>query len=452
MYSKKNLKEFYDRLPGDTYIKGIKSWFIPRKYFHTSRLKKTVEKIQLSNQLILDVGCGSGIISSECINRGHRVVGFDLGRNFVKTCNQMFKTPKSFFIPGDAESIPFADNTFDVVICTEVIEHLLDPQKTISEFYRVLKPNGTLLLSTPKKSFFWKHMFKVWEAFRRKQLEAYHTSFYIHEMGELLIKNKFQIAKTENIFFNFSTLFTTRAFKDKKLSCDSISIIVPAYNEEKRIGNSLERLSSFFKNLETEHEIIVVDDGSSDKTAAVVKRWSGKYPAIKLHTIQHGGKGVALKKGFDLAKNDVIVFMDADCSSDPMEIPRFLLYLKNFDVVIGSRSFKRSILLLPPPFRRIVVGEVFNFIVSIIFQLGIYDTLCGFKIFRKKVIKDILPHLKIDSWETDIEILAKSKRMGYKIKEIPAVWTYKSGSKINVVKDSMKISIGLLKLFFILCS
>ncbi len=227
-----------------------------------------------------------------------------------------------------------------------------------------------------------------------------------------------------------------------------LSIVIPAYNEEKRLPKTLIEIDKYLKNQSYDYEIIVVSDGSKDRTADVVRELQSKIEHLKLiDNKENHGKGYVVRQGLLEAKGEARLFTDADNSTSIDQIEKMLPYFKQgFDVVIGSRDIKGAVLDPPQPLFRRFVGDVFNLMVQIIVGLwGIWDTQCGFKLFSAKCINDVLPKCRINRFAFDPEILIIAKKMGYKIKEVPVVWKNDLESKVKI-KSMFKMGLDLLKI------
>ncbi len=228
-----------------------------------------------------------------------------------------------------------------------------------------------------------------------------------------------------------------------------LSVIIPAYNEERRLPKTLEEIDKYLSKQSYDYEIIVVSDGSKDKTAEVVR---GRTSVIKnlrlIDNKKNQGKGYVVRQGMLEAKGDYRIFTDADNSTSIDQVEKMWLYFKEgYDIVIGSRDVKGAILDPPQSWlRKIVLGEGFKLCRKIIIGLwGIEDTQCGFKCFTKKVVENIFPRCKIDKFAFDPEILVIAKKLGYKIKEIPILWKNDPESKVKF-KSIIKIAFDLIKI------
>ena len=214
-----------------------------------------------------------------------------------------------------------------------------------------------------------------------------------------------------------------------------LSVVIPAYNEEKRLPRTLIEIDKYLRKWSKEYEIIVVNDGSKDGTSDVVRKLQSKIANLKLiDNKENQGKGYVVRQGLLSAQGEIRLFSDADNSTSIDHIEKMLPWFeRGFDIVIGSRDIKGAVLDPPQPFFRRFVGNIFNLMVQIIVGLwGIWDTQCGFKAFSEKAAKDILPRCKVDRWAFDPEILIIGKKLGYKIKEVPVRWANDPNSKVKL--------------------
>jgi dolichyl-phosphate beta-glucosyltransferase len=233
-----------------------------------------------------------------------------------------------------------------------------------------------------------------------------------------------------------------------------LSVIVPAYNEERRISKTLGKIDKYLSKQSYSYEIIVASDGSKDKTGEVVKGLMSKIKNLRLiDNKENHGKGYVVRQGLLEAKGDYRLFTDADNSTSIDQVEKMWpLFEKGYEVIIGSREIKGAVLDPPQPQIRRIVGAAFRFFTNIFTGLwAILDTQCGFKGFTKKAAEDILPKCVIDRFSFDPEILILAKKFGYKIKEIPVIWKNDLESKVkfkNMVKmgfDLIKIRMNLIK-------
>ena len=224
-----------------------------------------------------------------------------------------------------------------------------------------------------------------------------------------------------------------------------ISIVIPAYNEEKRIGRSIKQIVKYLDKKKYSYEVIVVDDGSIDKTIDVVKKAGNKYVKI-IKNKKNMGKGFSVKTGILNAKYPLVLFSDSDLATPIEELDKFMEYIKSYDIVIASRNLKESNIKVKQPVYRQLMGKTFPLLVNLIALGGFRDTQCGFKLFKTDAAKKIVSLQTFNRFSFDVEILFIAKKLGYKIKEAPVVWIDKEGSKVNPIKDSIKMLIDLFKI------
>ncbi len=235
-----------------------------------------------------------------------------------------------------------------------------------------------------------------------------------------------------------------------------LSAIIPAYNEEKNIKNTVERVYDFLIKTVGSFEVIIVDDGSRDSTASVIHTIQKKLPYITVVSLpKNRGKGYAVKTGVQHAQGEYILFLDADGSTPISELTKFLeAHGQGADIGIGSRYLARSAVTIKQPWQRVALGRFGNRLIQVMLLPGIKDTQCGFKTFRADVAKKIYSLQTIDRWGFDMEILALAKLLGYTIKEIPVSWHDTTNRKSRfrpfkdahrTLKDLVKIKCNLLK-------
>lgn len=219
-----------------------------------------------------------------------------------------------------------------------------------------------------------------------------------------------------------------------------LSVIIPAYKEAGRIGDTLKKIDEYLRSQKYTYEIIVINDGSPDKTAEEVSQVLPEIKNLRLiDNKKNRGKGFVTRQGMLEAKGEFRVFMDADNSTTINHIEKMWPeFDKGCEVVIGSRDIKGADIAVSQPWWRIMLGNIFNLIVQIVSGLrGIWDTQCGFKGFTAKSVEDIFPKCKIDRFAFDVEILVLAKKMGYEIKEVPVRWINDTTSTVgfkNMVK------------------
>lgn len=213
-----------------------------------------------------------------------------------------------------------------------------------------------------------------------------------------------------------------------------LSVIIPCYNEENRIGKTLEAIYAFLKEKSYTWEIIIVDNGSTDGTRNLVEEYAERIPSLRLIERRSHGKGWAVKQGMLEAKGEYRLFTDADNSTDITQLDKLLPWATHgADVVISSRKAEGAVITEKQPPLRVVLGKVFAFFVRMVVPIGdIKDTQNGFKLFSRQAAEKIFPHQTIFYWAFDVEVLALARIFGFKIKEVPIVWVNDDRSKMNL--------------------
>jgi len=212
-----------------------------------------------------------------------------------------------------------------------------------------------------------------------------------------------------------------------------LSLIIPAYNEEKLIGETLSKVVSFLDNKKFVWEIIVVDDGSIDKTSKIVE--SLKNPKVKLITLKKNqGKGAALKAGFLAAEGRLQIYSDADLSVDVETINPFMQKLEKFDVIIASRRVKGARIRKHQPWLRENMGRVFTFLTQLVTGSQVVDFTCGFKGFTKTAARNIFARSLISRWAYDAEIVYLAEKKDFKILEYPVSWVNRKDTRVRLNK------------------
>ncbi|KPJ57380.1 hypothetical protein AMJ49_01715 [Parcubacteria bacterium DG_74_2] len=230
-----------------------------------------------------------------------------------------------------------------------------------------------------------------------------------------------------------------------------LSVIIPAYNEERRLPKTLKEIEGYLSKQNYDYEIVVGNDGSKDKTAEVAKNLIPEIKNLRLiDNKENRGKGSVVRQGMLEAKGKYRLFTDADNSTSIDHIEKMWPeFEKGAEIVIGTRNpldAKRACQAFPQPWWRRILGDVFNILVQVICGLwGIWDTQCGFKCFTEKAARDIFPKCKIDRFAFDPEILVIAKKFGYKIKKIPVYWINDPESKVKF-KSMIKMGFDLIKI------
>lgn len=226
-----------------------------------------------------------------------------------------------------------------------------------------------------------------------------------------------------------------------------LSVVIPAYNEEARLPRTLDSVYKYLSNRGGSFEIIVVDDGSVDHTADAVETFAATRDNVRLISYApNQGKGHAVRTGMLAAVGDLILFNDADGASPIEEIEKLERSITGgADVAIGSRAKPDDTRHVEALTYRKYIGNTFNILVQSLILPGFHDTQCGFKMFKHKIAKDLFSVTTMNGYAFDVEILYVAKMRGYKIDEIPINWTNIDGSKVNVLTDSPKMLVELLK-------
>ncbi len=228
-----------------------------------------------------------------------------------------------------------------------------------------------------------------------------------------------------------------------------LSVVIPAYNEERRLPQTLARVCDYLAGQNYPSEVVVVDDGSRDQTAQVVEGFARNHGIVRLVRNDHRGKGYTVRTGMLSARGHIALFSDADLSTPIEDVEKLMPWFeRGYDIVIGSREgtgAKR----IREPFYRHIMGRVFNLVVQLLAVRGIQDTQCGFKAFRDDVAQDIFSRMQLYGATAqrvsngmvtafDVEALFIGRKSGYRIKEVPVQWRYGTETKVNPLKDSWR--------------
>jgi glycosyltransferase involved in cell wall biosynthesis len=219
------------------------------------------------------------------------------------------------------------------------------------------------------------------------------------------------------------------------------SIVIPAYNESQRIGATLEKVLAHIAERQWTAEVIVVNDGSRDDTAEVVRRFVRQNPVVRLvENPGNRGKGYSVRHGMMEARGDVQMFSDADLSSPIYEADKlFAAIAAGADVAIGSRWVDAALQVRRQPAMRQIMGRIFNLLLRLILGLKFEDTQCGFKAFTRRAAQAIFPRQRVERWGFDPELLFLASKAGLAIREVPVDWAHDDRSKINPVKDGIRM-------------
>jgi dolichyl-phosphate beta-glucosyltransferase len=223
-----------------------------------------------------------------------------------------------------------------------------------------------------------------------------------------------------------------------ELAPPRLSVVIPAYNEEQRLPRTIEHIERYLDGRGVNYELILVDDGSADGTRQVMDEAAARNPRVRLEALpSNRGKGRALAAGVAVARGDEVLVTDADLSTPIEELEKLEAALKaGAGVAIGSRSVKGSRIEVQQPIYRVLMGKAFNLIVQIALLPGIWDTQCGFKLFRADVAQPVFAALTTDGFGYDPEVLFLAKRRGVRIAEVPVVWRNSAPTKVMAIRSS----------------
>jgi glycosyltransferase involved in cell wall biosynthesis len=225
------------------------------------------------------------------------------------------------------------------------------------------------------------------------------------------------------------------------------SFILPAYNESERLATSLPKVLDYIGQRNLAAEVIVVNDGSRDNTAEVVRNFAGTNPAVRLlENPGNRGKGYSVRNGMLHGRGDVLLFSDTDLSSPIYEADKlFEAIHKGADVAIGSRWLKRELQTERQPLLRQVYGRLFNLALRLVLGLNFRDTQCGFKAFTRPAARSVFPRQRIERWGFDPEILFLAKKFKLRTVEVPVEWAHDHRSKINPLRDGLRMGREVLQ-------
>ena len=225
-----------------------------------------------------------------------------------------------------------------------------------------------------------------------------------------------------------------------------LSVVIPAFNEEPRIAETLAKVTEYLAAQDYEWEVVVADDGSTDHTAQLVGRVIVEHANVRILRLRHGGKGWAVKNGMLAAEGQYRLICDADLSVPIHQVERLLpLDGPDFDIVLGSREADGAA-RIGEPARRHVMGRLFNLFVSCLAVPGLADTQCGFKCFRGETAEDLFPRLTIDGFAFDVELLHLARKLGRSFSEVGIDWYYRPQSKVRPLQDSLTMTLDLIKI------
>lgn len=232
------------------------------------------------------------------------------------------------------------------------------------------------------------------------------------------------------------------------MSFPDLSIVIPAYNEEFRLPRYLELVTEYLGKRGIDHEVIIVDDGSSDRTADVVAGFAKAHPHVRLIGLPaNRGKGAAVRAGMCAARGRLRLFADADGATPIGEVERLEKAIAGgADIAVGSRALQDEATHVVGKLHRKVMGTIFNLMVQSLAVPGIRDTQCGFKLFTAQAAAATFPLQRIDGFGFDVETLYLARKNGLRITEVPVNWSDVSGTKVKVGRDSLRMFLDVVRI------
>jgi dolichyl-phosphate beta-glucosyltransferase len=227
-----------------------------------------------------------------------------------------------------------------------------------------------------------------------------------------------------------------------------LTIVIPAYNEEARLGPTLERVKVWLSEWGGSFEVLVVDDGSEDGTPAVAQAWADGHPGFAIHRLgENRGKGAAVREGFARSRGDFVLFSDADLSTPIDEYPRLQEVVdRGSDFVLGSRGLPGSDLIVRQAWHREWMGKTFNGLVRMLTGIPFRDTQCGFKLIRGPLARELAAEMKEEGFAFDVELILLASRKGVRVRELPVSWVNDERSRVDPIVDSARMLFALARI------
>ena len=227
-----------------------------------------------------------------------------------------------------------------------------------------------------------------------------------------------------------------------------LSVVIPTFNEEARIAGSLSKVIEYLQGQDYSWEVVVADDGSTDRTVGLVGQAIVDHPNVRILHLQHRGKGWAVKNGMLAAEGEFRLLCDADLSVPILQVERLLPPTGPMaDIVLGSREADGSVRIGEPAGRRIM-GRIFSRLVSSLAVPGLADTQCGFKVFRADAVQDLFPRLTLDGFAFDVELIHLAGKRGLTYSEVGVDWYYRPQSKVRPLRDALAMTLDLFKILW----
>ncbi|HET7418992.1 MAG TPA: dolichyl-phosphate beta-glucosyltransferase [Candidatus Dormibacteraeota bacterium] len=229
-----------------------------------------------------------------------------------------------------------------------------------------------------------------------------------------------------------------------------LSVVVPCFNEEQRLPRTIEQIQHYLDGKHADYELILVDDGSADGTRQLMEAAAQRHPSVRVEALpRNRGKGRALALGVEVAKGDEILLTDADLSTPIEELDKLQAALSDgAGVAIGSRALRGSRVEVSQPVYRVLMGKAFNLIVQSVLLPGIWDTQCGFKLFRADVARRVFAGLRTDGFGYDPEVLYRARKQGVKIAEVPVVWRNSAETRVSPLRSSLDMFKHVIRVRF----
>ena len=227
-----------------------------------------------------------------------------------------------------------------------------------------------------------------------------------------------------------------------------LSVVIPAYNEETRLPDTLNLVRAFCDGKSFAYEVFVVDDGSTDGTATAVERAAASWPALRLlRNPGNRGKGYSVRHGMLEARGEFVLFSDTDLSAPIEETDNMLEKLEEgFDVAIGSRALRRELIGRHQSIFRETAGQMFNLAVRFATGLGFHDTQCGFKLFRHAAAQAIFSRQRLEGFGFDVEVLYLAKKLRFSVAEVPVRWNHSPGTKVRMLSHGLEMLADLWRI------